>query len=183
VLNGYVVASAKQSSPMIGQVNRHRVHEGSSSAMHRESGEVEDVEIQKIEAGVELPTNTLLYGPLDDLLKSFREIGRELGAQQEMIMFDTFEQATSKTGNVVNDKGSPLTTDLFFQVLETIEIDFDGNGSPRMPTMVVNPAMAEQIARLQQESDRPDVKARYDALMRKKKMEWRAREADRTLVG
>jgi asparagine synthetase B (glutamine-hydrolysing) len=53
-----------------------------------------------------------------------------------------------------------------------------------MPVVHINPAQEEDVkAMIRRLETEPELKKRYDAIMMKKREEWRAREADRKLVG
>jgi hypothetical protein len=54
-------------------------------------------------------------------------------------IFAAMGQATDAFGNSLDGGGQPLSWSLFGDLLERIEIDFDDDGTPRMPTMVTSP--------------------------------------------
>ena len=65
-----------------------------------------------------------------------------------------------------------------------MEVDFDEDGNPKMPTIVASPKMASQFEQLDGEFDAdPDVRRRYEELIEKKRQQFLTREADRKLVG
>ena len=69
-------------------------------------------------------------------------------------------------------------------MMETIWINFNADGTARMPTMVISPSNQESVkAMIQQMENSPELKKRFDYIMTEKREEWNAREADRILVG
>lgn len=62
-------------------------------------------------------------------------------------VFDYLSKICEATGNVVDAAGRPLTHELILSALEKVEIDFDENDEPIMPTLVVHPAFTVPSAR------------------------------------
>ena len=77
--------------------------------------------------------------------------------------------------------GKPLSVNSLFEVLEKIDRDFDEAGNPNELSVVAHPERLSSISKVisQAEAD-PN---RYQAIMERKKEEWRARESNRKLVG
>ena len=73
---------------------------------------------------------------------------------------------------------------MMWDMLEKIHIDFDKNGQPRMPNMVIHPDTLERIRpKLAEWEADPAIKKRRIEILAKKKEEWRDRESNRKLVG
>ncbi len=62
-------------------------------------------------------------------------------------------------------KGKGLTPELFYAMFERIEIPFDEQGKPIMPTLVFNPAQIEKVKEI---LSRPEVQVRIDAIIMRK---------------
>jgi hypothetical protein len=119
---------------------------------------------------------------------AFARFARTMGVQfldaKKRMLFEAMHEATEMTGNVVDRRGKPLDHDAIFEMLELIQIDFDVQGQPDMPSMVIHPDMGPTIERLAKEAEEsPELQKRHDQIMRRKKEEFLAREADRKLVG
>ncbi|MCK4818719.1 hypothetical protein KA005_23305, partial [bacterium] len=93
-------------------------------------------------------------------------------------------EVTAKTGNVVDAGGQPLSHELLLKTLETIQLDFDDNGKPIMPTLVVSPQQYEKIKvkNIEWEND-PECQKQFEQMMNRKRKEWHDRESNRKLVG
>lgn len=183
LLSKFVENAARARAPVIGEVSRHRVFEGHQSAIVRSGGEMDDTEFREFSAESEIPSDTILYSGLDEIFECFIPVAEAMANDQERMFFETMHQVTQKTGNIVDGGGQPLSHEKIFEVLETIQIDFDTDGNPRMPTMVVSPAMAPRIKELANDPSAKEFEAKQKKIIEKKRMEWREREANRTLVG
>lgn len=94
-------------------------------------------------------------------------------------VFDYLSKICEATGNVVDAAGRPLTHELILSALEKVEIDFDVNDEPIMPTLVVHPEMAEKLSKLPPPTPAQD--AAFRALMERKRGDYRARRPPRQL--
>jgi hypothetical protein len=107
----------------------------------------------------------------------------DFAAQLEKLFFDRFHEITESVGNAMDMKGEPFTAESYLDSIEKIDLDFDMFGIPIYPTHVIHPVMAEtirfQFARLGTESRLRD---RANALIERKRKEWRDREGRRRLV-
>jgi len=93
-------------------------------------------------------------------------------------IFGRINEITENAGQVIDAGGRPFSGALFLELLEKIQIDFDDNGKPRMPTLIVSPEMAERLA---QNPPTPDEMRQFDALIEKKRKEFYARRRVRKL--
>jgi hypothetical protein len=183
VLLAFVTAVAEEDAPMLKQIESHTIHEGSMSSILRATGEVEDIDIRTVSSESTLSKDAILYGNLDEILESFRPIGKAIATEKEKMLFEALDAATKKTGNVVDNQGRPLTLEVLLEVIEKIHLDFDHLGRAKVPTLVVAPSMMEKLKELSETSETSEFKDKFDRLISIKKAEWRAREADRILVG
>jgi len=178
----FVSNSAGQNS-VVGQIRSHRLFEGSGSSIVRENELREETEFHSFSSELKIDTKVILYGRLSDLIETFRPLAMQMASEKERMLFEVMRNATEKTGNIVSAEGKPISIEKIFEVLEKIQIEFDQNGQPRMPTMVVGSEIAAQIEKMMDDSTADDHQKRFDNLIQRKKAEWLAREADRTLVG
>lgn len=81
-------------------------------------------------------------------------------------------------------KGRRFDAQLVIDMLEKMQIEFYPDGTPH-EIFVDGPSfMPERMAAVNKEFEsNPELKRKFDEMMEKKKEEWRAREADRKLVG
>jgi len=69
--------------------------------------------------------------------------------------------------------------DLIMTMWESMDIDFDETGNPRLPTIVASSKIREQLEK-QEITD--EQKERFEQLIERKRFEWRDRESNRKLV-
>lgn len=93
--------------------------------------------------------------------------------------YSYLDRICAAAGTSVDAKGQPVSYDLILRMLDSIDIDFDQNGNPEMPTLVMHPTMAEQIRRLPQPTE-AQLKALGD-LIDRKRQEHSARQRRRKL--
>lgn len=117
----------------------------------------------------------------EDVIKIVDNKAKELGGQQAKYSYKKISDVAVKTGNVVN-AGGKVSVDVFIKMLETISLDFDKNGSPKMPTMVIHPDQAEQWKRVIEEAATPEIDEKIKAIIARKKKEYDAEQASRKLV-
>ena len=183
LVSNFVENATKARSPGIGEAARHRVFEGDQSAIVRPDGEKADTDFREFSAESEIPSQKILYSSLEEILDCFLPVAEALASDQATMFFEVMEQATKKTGNVVDGRGKPLSFETILEVLEKIQIDFDADGNPSMPTMAISPAMKPRIQELMDDPKRAEFEKKQRELIDKKRLEWRDREANRTLVG
>lgn len=183
VLIQFVSSVADQNSPIMSNVKSHVIHEGQSSAILRPSGERESINMRSFSTESIISKDTILYGKVDEIAEALRPVGEAIATDKEKVMFEALHESTKASGNVVDAKGRPLSLELLLEVLEKIQIDFDIDGQAQMPTMVVAPSMMQKIHEMSTGPDADEYQRKFDELIKHKKAEWRAREADRILVG
>jgi len=59
--------------------------------------------------------------------------------------FKGLADITNATGNVLNAEGKPFSYDMFLDLLDMVEIDFDEKGNPNYPTLIISPQIEEKI--------------------------------------
>lgn len=127
----------------------------------------------------EIPTMTI-----EDVLLRLGETAQDMARQTAQYMYGTIAAAVDKVGNTVSAGGKKPTAETLLEALTKIQIDFNPDGSPRMPEWHVHPDAANAIELAGEELERdPELKREFGQLLARKKEEWRAREANRKLVG
>jgi hypothetical protein len=93
-------------------------------------------------------------------------------------VFEGMDDAISKGGTVVDAKGREFDWHIYLDALDKVELDFDGEGKPRLQTLVVHPDVAERIKKLPFTDEHT---TRMDAIIARKKVEFDARRRVRKL--
>jgi hypothetical protein len=92
-------------------------------------------------------------------------------------------RVTNQVGNSLNAQGQPLSKELFLQMFEKVDMDFDENGNWNPPAIIMAPELweAKKDEMKSWEND-PDFQSKHSAIIARKKEEWRDRENRRKLV-
>lgn len=117
------------------------------------------------------------------VFEKFDEVAMDAADQQARLIFDTLSDVTEKAGNVIRKSGK-LTPDDFFEMIDKIQIDFNSDGTARMPSFYTNHELFMNMSDIFREIENSEeLKKKLDVKMSMKKSEWRDRENNRKLVG
>lgn len=183
VVIDYITRIESVNSPFMSEIESHKVFEGEKSIMLRESGEEDETNIRTFSSASEIKHQTILYGPLSEIFEAFAPVGIDMMVSKEQLMLDVLQETTAKTGNVIEAKGEPFSPTMVLRLLEEMPIDFDEDGNPKLQYFVGSPRDMRDIQDLIDEFEKDEDRKALKALLERKKVEWRAREADRVLVG
>jgi len=95
------------------------------------------------------------------------------------FMFETMRKTSDAAGTAMDANGEPFSHELFLRMLDRVEIAFDSEGNPRMPTIVVHPDTMKNIRELPTETSE-QIKAR-ELIIERKRQEHYARKRSRKL--
>ena len=101
-----------------------------------------------------------------------------MAEKQAKLSYEVIRKTAEEVGNVTNSSEGSFSIGSLLKALEKMHIDFDEEGQPIGLTFVANPNSPIDKAFLQAADD-----PRYQALMERKREEWRVRENNRALVG
>ena len=158
--------------------------EGNKTILIRADGSVEEMDPKQ--ATTEFQVNFEEFEEMNDavVLNKIDGAAEEIAGQQAKSLYEEVGKAAEQVGNVVSADGKPFSMDLFFEGLEKIDIDFDEDGNPSGLMCSVSPALYPSVAKaVEQAKADPEMDKRFDAIMERKKEEWRVRESNRKLVG
>lgn len=111
------------------------------------------------------------------------EKAKEMGGQMAKYHFAVLDKTIKETGNSVDAGGQKLSPDLFLETMSKISMDFDKDGNPKLPTIVISPKTADQWKRVMAEAEAdPKHKEKFDAIIVQKRKEFDAEQARRKLV-
>ena len=169
---------------VVSEVPQHTIHEGDENFIVRPDKSEDKMEMVRLEHALELKLDELVKLTLPDVLSRLDKIAKEIASKKSKYFFETLSKVAEKTGNVVNGKGQPLSAETMLKALEAIQVDFDKSGQIKDMTIVVSPSQTERAQEIIRELEtNPEIKKKHSKIIEKKKEQWRAREAARTLVG
>ncbi len=109
--------------------------------------------------------------------KVYDMVVEKLG-QIKKMMFDGIINITELTGNQIDAKGKGISPELILNMLEQIEITFDENGNPNLPTLNVSPKNFRKIKDLKYN---PEQEKRHNEIIEAKRKKWYAKKRYRKL--
>jgi hypothetical protein len=174
-----------QADELIGAIRAVPYHEGRGFATGDVDGYVEHTEPEVRAFSYEIERDAIIDRGVDALRESLaKATALQLQAMHEMLLRKAGE-ATERVGNKVDAGGQPFSAELYFQMLETVQIDFDEVGRPDISgrRMVMHPDQAERVRALMEQWEKDEsFQQRYRDIMLKKREDWRDRESNRKLV-
>lgn len=169
---------------VVAETPRSRIHEGKRNVIVRETGHEDETPMMEASTGYEIATKDIPNLSVEEVLQKLDVAAQDMAKQIASSFYKALSDAVEKTGNTVDGRGKGFTAETIFEVLEKIWIDFDENGSPKMPTLTIHPNQMEQVKRAFESIDADSVlDGKFKALIERKREEWIAREASRKLVG
>jgi hypothetical protein len=177
------IQADSSNDPILSQITRHRIHEGDRFTLVRSDGSSETKDFQAMEASVEITAEEIRDTGLDAIGRAKAELAGQFKAAASKSLFETVMRATDEVGNNLDAGGRPLSAEMILEMFEKMEFGFSPDGTWRPPQIVVGPGMAERAAEeMRRLNSEPELKSRFDAMIERKREEWRVREADRKLV-
>lgn len=169
--------------PGLSDIQSYHMPEGRTSAFIREDGEYDETKMKPLGSEFEVKQSEVPIANLQFVKNKLDAIAKSISEQKARMVFETLDEVTTKTGNVVHSKGK-MTVDDFFAVLEKTEIVFDRNGKPSFPRMIGGEGAIRQMAEIDKEiRGSAKLQRRFEEMMARKRRRWLAREAARKLVG
>lgn len=166
------------------EVPRHTVHEGEGMRISRADGSTRDSRMKAASAEMTMNYVDIPNLTAQDRREQLDGMADQMAKQISELLFGGMNEEIEEAGQVVNAGGRPLTAEVFFEVLEKLEVDFDEAGNPKGLQLVVGPGLLPRIRELAEQAERdPAIRKRHSEIMQKKWLEWRDREAARKLVG
>lgn len=166
------------SDPLVGNISCARtLHSG--GAIYRSEDKKLETPMRLLSSTVSRTVEDVNNFNLEKVCTDIYDLAQELLADIKKMMFKTLTQVTDFTGNVVNGKGKGLSHEMLIELLEKIHIDFDQEGNPMLPTMVMSPDMAKNFAKLK--SQESLYKTRYEEIINQKRKAYYAEKGCRRL--
>jgi hypothetical protein len=169
---------------VFGDVPPTIMHEGGRYVLTREDGSVEEMtpQLMEAEATLEFDMKEAEKLELPQILNLIDNLAEELARKGFTLFLQRMNEAVTKVGNVSDP--SKKGVEAFFDCMEKRRLDFDENGQPEQADFLVgSEEMAEKLRDLlRQIKESPELRRRYEAIIEKKREEWRDREIARNLV-
>ena len=160
------------------------IFEGDRLRIERADGSVDDGPIRKFEVKLKISPEEIEQMSPNEIYKKYDDAAAEMGHKLSNHFYKELIKVTEEAGTIVDGKGEPFSMEKYFQMLEKVEIDFKPNGEPELPTIVAGEKLAKKINKILSEAfSNPEYKAKYEEIIKQKRLKWRDRENSRKLVG
>lgn len=184
LVSDYLRSEVRRRMPGIGEAPQHLIHEGERTRIIRSDGSTEESQLKQASAELVVRFDEAAEMSVQARTAKLDEIAESMARQMSQHAFASISATLDATGQVVDNAGRPLNADTILATLEKLQMDFDEYGKPNGLTIVVGPEIVERAKReFQRLMSDPALRQRYDALIQRKWMDWRDREAARKLVG
>lgn len=179
----HYVRSRSRRDGLMREIHGHVIHEGGATGIQRTPNEFEKTEMVAAQAEAKISFAEIESLDANYIIKLANEIADQFGRQLSQNLFKTMDQATAKTGQRVDGRGTPLTNELIMEMLSKMPINFEKSPHGDV-SIVVAPQMLPRLEALERElNEDPALRSKMDALMDKKRNEFREREINRNLAG
>lgn len=180
----YVSRRAHSQLGAFREAPRHVMHEGTAMRIERANGETEDSGMHDATAQVSISAEQAESMTRSERMQILNDLADGMAAQMAQKLFTSLGESLNRAGQTVDNGGRPLDAETILQLIELVQIDFDANGTPKLPTIQLDSNMSEAWdTAVKQLAEDPVLDARLHQLLSEKKVNWRDREAARKLVG
>jgi len=163
--------------PLLGQIGHKTIsHTGPIRNVRGENPL--DQDMPPIEAQTLISMDAIKNTDLDEIVNFFYALAEDMRGALAKQFFVSISEVTSATGQVFDAKGEPLSLNHINETLAKMPIEFDENGEPIMPTLVISPEMIERLSKLK---ETPEQQQQFRELINKKRMDFYAKQRTRRL--
>lgn len=167
-----------------GKCSQLRMHEGRDGALFREDGSREETTPKRLQVSMSLQVDEFPELTPGKLKAKYEQLGRDMAREQWKMLVGALDRACEASGNAVDAGCEPFSAEMWLEMLDKLDVEFDSNGRMRVPACLINPSMEDRLrTELQRIDTEPGLRRRVRELEARKRREWLDREADRKLVG
>lgn len=119
------------------------------------------------------------------LEQELEKVAHQLAKSMSEQLFADIETAIEEVGNVVDARGQPLSEGLVLKMFETIDHEFEPDGTWKPPTLVASPQAFDRLVKNADAhgSSSGEFNESLRKILEKKRDDFLRREDDRILVG
>jgi hypothetical protein len=178
----YARRKARAISPFAAVQTRY-LHEGRGMKVMRADDSESDTEVQQLSSEMEIKFDEIPELTFEKAIAKYDEMILDMVRKQTGFALERLNQDIPPT-QTVDGQGKKLDAEIILEMLETIQLEFYPDGRPHELHVVGGLFTPERLKAVDEEfQNNPELQKRHDELMARKREEWRAREADRKLVG
>jgi hypothetical protein len=183
IFNAVFFNAYSSASPVLSKIRVRPLKEGDKCSFQDEQGNIRQFDFNKRSASAQHKLEEAVGMTLPAFIENARKLGADMGHQVMADVFGAVDKSTKETGNFVSMPAGRLNMDLLLDMWEKIELDFEPDGTPRRPSMVLG---SEAFAQFQREAPEweknTEYHARLEEIIKRKREKFYEREAHRRLV-
>jgi phenylalanine-4-hydroxylase len=178
----YMRRKVREVSPY-GAVQTRYLHEGRAMKITRADRSESTSSMEELSVHLEIKFDEIESLTLQKAIEKHDAMIADMVQKQTHFVRERLSSEIPES-QTLNAKGRKFDAQVVIEMLEKMQIDFYPDGTPH-EIFVDSPLFTpERMAAVDKEFEsNPELKRKFDEMMEKKKEEWRAREADRKLVG
>jgi hypothetical protein len=178
----YVRRKSRAISPFADVQTRY-LHEGRGMKVVRADQSESNSQTEQFTSAMEIKFAEIPDLTFDKSIAKFDEMVIDMVRKQTGFALERLSEDIPAT-QTVDAKGKKLDAEIILEMFETIQLEFYPDGRPQELQVVGGLFTPDRMKAVDEEFQKnPELQKRYDDLISKKREEWRAREADRKLVG
>ncbi len=161
-----------------------RAFEGDGLRTIRADGQTEKLTPIEVSTKLEIGTKDILQGGMKRVMELVDQAASDMVGNQQASMLKELSTFLDSHDRTIDGKGKKFDAEMFLNVLDSVEIDFDNQGKFKNLAWIIPPEMVDRFKQVFKdiESDL-ELKAKLDELVERKKRDFNVREASRKLVG
>ena len=168
---------------IINEAPRQTLREGNRMRTVRADGSVSEDGLKLASAEMRIGMDDIPTMSAADLLQRLDGMAEDMARQMSEHFFRSVGETLDEAGQSVDFKGRRLSGEAILAMYEKMQFDFDREGRPRLPSVIVSPGKATAMSAALDELQYEPLKGRFEELILRKWVDWRDREASRKLVG
>lgn len=178
----YMRRKAREISPY-GAVQTRYLHEGRDMKITRADESESTSGMEQLSVLLEIKYDEIENLTLQKAIAKLDAMIIEMVQKQTNLIRERMSNEIPESQSL-DAKGRKFDAQVLIELLEKIQIDFYPDGTPHELHMDGPLFMTERMATVNKELESsPELKKKFNEMMEREKEEWRAREADRKLVG
>lgn len=182
----YMRQQTSQANPFLQSgVRKSFVCEGDRMRIERADSSVSQTPFVEVSSETQIKTSDIKNHTFQDLFDLQSKMALDIAQQQTVHVNQELINSLDSAGQTTGAKGKPLCWDNILDAIEKMHVEFNPETKePEKITLMGGALTSEKLKELDEEyKSNPKIEKRHNEILLKKKEEWRAREADRKLVG
>ena len=178
----YMRQKMRQTSPY-GAVQTRYFHEGRAMHIMRSDQSESKSDMQLLSTEIQIKFDEMQDLTFTKVLQKHDAMLFDLVSKQTNLMRERMSDEIPAS-QTVDAKGKKLSANLVLEILDKMHIEFYPDGTPNQIYVDGSQFTSETMAAIDEEfEESAELQQKYNDLIERKREEWRAREADRKLVG